>query len=128
MSQLQAARVPDIQRCFEWRTVEQAIQYTTDRPGHRRLRHAVGASKLFEPPLVETEGVDQILSMTTDLHENSTNLAVAKLVRFPELRSNKLGMDLSLLVPKIGAQGARARRRELLQHRHHRRDRRATSA
>lgn len=93
------ARVPDIQRCFEWRTVQQAIQYTSTVLGTGAFSMQ-GASKLFDPPLVETEGVDQILSMTTDLHENSTNLAVAKLVRFPELRANKLGMDLSLLVPK----------------------------
>ena len=99
ISQLQAARVPDIQRCFEWRTVEQAVQYTSTILGTGAFSMQ-GAAKLFEPPLVETEGVDQILSMTTDLHENSTTLAVAKLVRFPELRANKLGMDLSLLVPK----------------------------
>jgi Ca-activated chloride channel family protein len=99
ISQMTAARVPDIQRCFEWRTVQQAIQYSTTVLGTGAFSMQ-GASKLFEPPLVETEGVDQILSMTTDLHENSTNLAVAKLVRFPEVRANKLGMDLSLLVPK----------------------------
>ena len=98
-SQTTAARVPDIQRCFEWRTVQQAIAYSTTVLGTGAFSMQ-GASKLFEPPLVETEGVDQILSMTTDLHEDSTSLAVAKLVRFPESRANKLGMDLSLLVPK----------------------------
>jgi len=59
-----------------------------------------GASKLFEPPLVETEGVDQILSMTTDLAANAVPLAVTKLIRFPEQRASKIGVDLSLLVPK----------------------------
>ncbi|HEY2797129.1 MAG TPA: VWA domain-containing protein [Thermoanaerobaculia bacterium] len=93
------ARVPDIQRCFEWRTVQQALQYTSTVLGTGAFSMQ-GASKLFDPPLIETEGVDQILSMTTDLHDNSANLAVAKLVHFPEVRSNKLGMDLSLLVPK----------------------------
>ena len=98
-SQIAAARVPDIQRCFEWRTVQQAIAYSTTVLGTGAFSMQ-GASKLFEPPIVETEGVDQILSMTTDLHDNSTSLVVSKLVRFPELRANKLGMDLSLLVPK----------------------------
>jgi len=93
------ARVPDIQRCFEWRTVQQALQYTSTVLGTGAFSMQ-GASKLFDPPLIETEGVDQILSMTTDLHENSANLAVGKLVHFPEVRANKLGMDLSLLVPK----------------------------
>ncbi len=98
-SQMTASRTPDIQRCFEWRTVQQAIAYSTTVLGTGAFSMQ-GASKLFEPPSVETEGVDQILSMTTDLHEDSTTLAVAKLVRFPELRANKLGMDLSLLVPR----------------------------
>ena len=89
----------DIQSCPEWRTVSQAISYTSAVLGPGAFA-MVGAGKLFEPPTIETEGVDQILNMTTDLHENSTNLAVNKLVRFPELRANKLGMDLSLLVPK----------------------------
>jgi Ca-activated chloride channel family protein len=98
-SQITASRPVDIQRCAEWRTVSQAISYSTAVLGTGAFA-MVAASKLFEPPPIETEGVDQILSMTTDLHENSTSLAVARLVRFPELRANKLGMDLSLLVPK----------------------------
>src|SRR5262249_12480632 len=88
-----------IQNCMEWRTVEQAISYTSQLLGAGAFGLAE-SSKLFTPPAVETEGVDQILNMTTDLHEGSTDLAVAKLVRFPEMRSNKMGVDLSLLVPK----------------------------
>ena len=38
--------------------------------------------------------------MTTELATGSLPLAVAKLVRFPEMRANKIGVDLSLLVPK----------------------------
>jgi len=93
------SRRVDIERCFEWRTVEQAISYSSAVLGSGAFSMQ-GASKLFEPPTVETEGIDQILTMTTDLHAGAVNLAVAKLVRFPELRANKLGMDLSLLVPK----------------------------
>ncbi len=93
------ARIPDISLCFEWRTVEQAIQYSTAALGSGAFS-LEGASKLFTPPKVETEGVEQILTMTTDLHEGSSSIGVAKLVRFPELRANKIGMDLSLLVPK----------------------------
>ena len=93
------ARIPDVTKCFEYRTVEQAIQYSTAALGSGAFSME-GASKLFTPPKVETEGVEQILTMTTDLHEGSTSIGVAKLVRFPELRSNKIGMDLSLLVPK----------------------------
>ncbi len=94
-----AARPVDIQRCLDWRTVEQALAYTAQLLGGGAFG-LQAESMLFKPPTVETEGVDQILSMTTDLHEGSTDLAVAKLVRFPEMRSNKMGVDLSLLVPK----------------------------
>lgn len=93
------ARVPDVTRCFEWRSVEQAIQYSTAALGSGAFSMEA-AGRLFAPPKVETEGVEQILTMTTDLHEGSASIGVAKLVRFPELRANKIGMDLSLLVPK----------------------------
>ncbi len=98
-SQSMAARVPDVQRCPEYRNVEQAIQYSAAAlgPGVFGMK---GQSELWQTPLIETEGVDQILTMTTDLHEGATDLAVARLIRFPDMRSNKLGMDLSLLVPK----------------------------
>jgi Ca-activated chloride channel family protein len=93
------SRPPDRDRCFDSRTVEQAIQYTTALLGSGAFG-MLESSKLFQPPAVETEGVDQILSMTTDLHVGASDLAVARLVRFPEMRSNKMGVDLSLLVPK----------------------------
>ncbi|HKF45516.1 MAG TPA: VWA domain-containing protein [Thermoanaerobaculia bacterium] len=95
----QASRRVDPTRCTEWRTVQQAIAYTTTVLGSGAMG-MLGASKLFQPPTVETEGVDQILSMTTDLAAGSVPLGVVKLVRFPELRANKIGVDLSLLVPK----------------------------
>ena len=94
-----ASRRVDITRCAEWRTVQQAISYTTAVLGSGAMG-MVGASKLFQPPIVETEGVDQILSMTTDLASGSVPLGVVKLVRFAELRANKIGVDLSLLLPK----------------------------
>ncbi len=93
------ARPVDVTRCFEWRTVEQALQYSSVALGSGAFS-LEAASKLFTPPKVETEGVEQILSMTTDLHADSASIGVAKLVRFPEVRANKIGMDLSLLVPK----------------------------
>ncbi|MFY9549753.1 MAG: VWA domain-containing protein [Thermoanaerobaculia bacterium] len=93
------ARPVDVSQCFEWRTVQQAIQYSTAILGSGAFSMQ-GASLLFQPPKVETEGVEQILSMTTDLRAGAASLGVAKLVRFPEQRANKIGMDLSLLVPK----------------------------
>jgi len=93
------ARPPDYTRCYEWRTVQQALQYSSAILGSGAFSME-SASKLFTPPTVETEGVDQILNMTTDAREGAMSLAVAKLVRFPEQRANKIGMDLSLLVPK----------------------------
>ena len=89
----------DYTRCAEWRTLQQALAYSTAVLGSGPMA-MVGASKLFQPPIVETEGVDQILTMTTELAAGSVPLGVVKLVRFPELRSNKIGVDLSLLVPK----------------------------
>ena len=94
-----AGRRVDFTRCTEWRTLQQAISYTTAVLGSGPLA-MVGASKLFQPPTVETEGVDQILTMTTDLAAGSVPLGLVKLVRFPEMRANKVGVDLSLLVPK----------------------------
>lgn len=94
-----AGRRVDVTRCTEWRTLQQAISYTTAVLGSGPLA-MVGASKLFQPPTVETEGVDQILTMTTDLAAGSVPLGLVKLVRFPEMRANKVGVDLSLLVPK----------------------------
>ncbi len=89
----------DITRCTEWRTVQQAISYTTAVLGSGPMSMA-GAAKLFQPPIVETEGVDQVLSMTTEMAAGAVPLEVTKLVRFPEARSNKIGVDLSLLIPK----------------------------
>jgi len=93
------ARRVDFERCAETRTLRQAIAYSTAVLGSGASALA-GAGKLFQPPSIETEGVDQILSMTTELASGSAPLGVAKLVRFPELRANKIGVDLSLLVPK----------------------------
>ncbi len=89
----------DVTRCTEWRTVQQAISYTTAVLGSGPMSMA-GAAKLFQPPIIETEGVDQVLSMTTEMAAGAAPLAVTKLVRFPEARSNKIGVDLSLLIPK----------------------------
>ncbi|HYK43276.1 MAG TPA: VWA domain-containing protein [Thermoanaerobaculia bacterium] len=94
-----ASRQVDITRCAEYRTVNQAIAYSTAALGNGPMSMAA-VSKLFQPPVVETEGVDQVLSMTTELAANAVPLTVAKLVRFPEQRANKIGVDLSLLVPK----------------------------
>jgi Ca-activated chloride channel family protein len=93
------ARPVDVSRCYEWRTIEQALQYSAAVLGSGAFS-LEGQSKLMTPPKVETEGVEQILSMTTDLHTDSIAIGVSKLVRFPEVRANKIGMDLSLLVPK----------------------------
>lgn len=93
------ARQVDITRCTEWRTVQQAMAYSTAALGSGPMAMA-GAAKLFQPPIVETEGVDQVLTMTTEMAAGAAPLGLTKLVRFPELRSNKIGVDLSVLVPK----------------------------
>ncbi|HSD72045.1 MAG TPA: VWA domain-containing protein [Thermoanaerobaculia bacterium] len=89
----------DYDRCPETRTLRQAISYTSAVLGSGASALA-GAGKLFQPPVIETEGVDQILTMTTELATGSAPLGLAKLVRFPEMRANKIGVDLSLLVAK----------------------------
>ncbi|MEP6471360.1 MAG: VWA domain-containing protein, partial [Acidobacteriota bacterium] len=89
----------DTDRCMETRTLRQAMAYSTAALGSGASALA-GAGKLFQPPIVENEGVDQILTMTTELATGSVPLGVAKLVRFPEMRANKIGVDLSLLVSK----------------------------
>ncbi|MGH9367779.1 MAG: VWA domain-containing protein, partial [Thermoanaerobaculia bacterium] len=94
-----ARRNVDVTQCPEWRTIRQAMSYSSAVLGSGAMSMA-GASVLFQPPTVETEGVDQILSMTTDLAANAANLDVIKLIRFPDERGNKIGVDLSLLVPR----------------------------
>ncbi len=93
------SRRVDYDRCLETRTLRQAIAYSTAVLGSGASSLA-GSGKLFQPPTIETEGVDQILTMTTELATGSVPLGVAKLVRFPEMRANKIGVDLSLLVSK----------------------------
>jgi GWxTD domain-containing protein len=93
------ARRVDVTQCPEYRTVTQAMQYSTAVLGSGAMSMA-GASVLFQPPTVETEGVDQILTMTTDMAANAVTLGVAKLIRFPDQRANKIGVDLSILVPR----------------------------
>jgi Ca-activated chloride channel family protein len=93
------SRQVDVTRCSEWRTVRQAMSYSASVLGSGALS-MVGASALFQPPTVETEGVDQILSMTTDVSANAANLAVTRLIRFPDQRGSRIGVDLSLLVPR----------------------------
>ncbi|MBC8647536.1 MAG: VWA domain-containing protein, partial [Thermoanaerobaculia bacterium] len=87
------------ERCFEERTLRQAIAYSTAVLGSGATGMA-GSAKLFQAPVIETEGVDQILSMTTELAAGSVPLGVTKLLRFPEQRANKIAVDLSLLIPK----------------------------
>jgi Ca-activated chloride channel family protein len=89
----------DTDRCMETRTLRQAMAYSTAALGSGASALA-GAGKLFQPPIIENEGVDQILTMTTELATGSVPLGIAKLVRFPEMRANKIGVDLSLLVSK----------------------------
>jgi Ca-activated chloride channel family protein len=89
----------DFTRCFETREVRQAESYEAAALGSGPMS-MVGGSKLLQPPAVETEGIDHILNMTTDAAAGAAVLAVTKLVRFPELRVNKIGVDLSLLLPK----------------------------
>ena len=89
----------DITRCFDYRTVLQAMAYEQAALGTGPMA-MVGASKLFQPPTVETEGIDRILNMTTDAGAGAAAIAVTKLIRFPELRVNKIGVDLSILLPK----------------------------
>jgi Ca-activated chloride channel family protein len=93
------SRRVDYDRCPETRTLRQAIAYTSAVLGSGASALA-GAGKLFQPPVIETEGVDQILTMTTELATGSVPLGVVKLVRFPEMRANKIGVDLSLMVAK----------------------------
>lgn len=87
------------ERCQETRTLRQAMSFSAAVLGSGAMGLA-GTSKLFEPPIIETEGVDQILSMTTELAAGSAALGVTKLLRFPEARANKIAVDVSLLVPK----------------------------
>lgn len=94
-----AGRRVDLDRCTETRTLRQAIAYSSAVLGSGASSLA-GSGKLFAPPIVETEGIDHILSMTTELATGSVPLGIAKLVRFPEMRANKIGVDLSLLVSK----------------------------
>ena len=106
---------------------QQAIAYTTPAPRRRRLLVMAGSASSSSRRRSRPKGVDQILSMTTDLHQGSTDLAVAKLVRFPEMRAKQDGRRPLAAGAEGRAQAALARRGELLQRRHHRRGRQGRS-
>jgi Ca-activated chloride channel homolog len=89
----------DPSRCTEYRTVLQAMNYEQVALGSGPMA-MMGASKLIEPPQVETEGIDHILNMTTGAAANAAPIGVTKLIRFPEMRVNKMAVDLSVVLPK----------------------------
>jgi Ca-activated chloride channel homolog len=93
------AATDKIETCPEWRTVQGAIAAMTATFGGGAESMAEMA-KLYQPPDIETEGVDRILSMTTDLATNSARIDLNQLVRFPDEHNNKIGVDVSLLVPR----------------------------
>jgi Ca-activated chloride channel family protein len=86
-------------KCTEYRTVLQAMNYEQVALGSGPMA-MMGASKLIEPPHVETEGIDHILNMTTGAAVNAAPIGVTKLIRFPEMRVNKMAVDLSVVLPK----------------------------
>jgi Ca-activated chloride channel family protein len=89
----------DPSKCTEYRTVLQAMNYEQLALGSGPMA-MVGAAKLTQPPAVETEGVDHILNMTTSAAAGAAPIGVTKLIRFPEMRANKMAVDLSVVVPK----------------------------
>jgi len=89
----------DPTKCGEYRTVLQAMNYEQVALGSGPMA-MMGAAKLIEPPAVETEGIDHILNMTTNAAVNAAPIGVTKLIRFPEMRVNKMAVDLSVVLPK----------------------------
>ena len=57
--------------CTDWRTLRQALSYSTRRGIGRDVDDGVSSSST---PVVETEGVAQVLSMTTELAANAAPL------------------------------------------------------
>ena len=113
------------QSCFEWRTVQQALQYSSAVLGSGAF--SMRSASLLSSRNRRDEGVDQILSMTTGRARRRHGLGVARLVRFPEMRANKIGMDLSLLVPKAELKSRALGEEELLQRGRDRRGRQGRS-
>jgi len=95
-----AARTPDVQKCFEWRSVQPGDSSTAPPSSDRGAFSMQGASKLFQAADRGDRGRRPDPLDDDDVHEGATSPGVAKLVRFPESRANKIGMDLSLLWPK----------------------------
>jgi Ca-activated chloride channel homolog len=86
-------------QCFESRTLAQAIAFETALLGTGASGMAE-AAKMFVPPLVETEGIDRFLGLTTQVSPDARPLAVQKSVLFPEERDNKIACDISIVIPR----------------------------
>jgi Ca-activated chloride channel family protein len=86
-------------QCFDVQTLQQAIAFETVVLGSG-ISGSAEAAKMFAPPLVETEGIDRFLGLTTQISAGAAPLSVDKSLIFPEEKDNKIACDISLLIPR----------------------------
>jgi Ca-activated chloride channel family protein len=85
--------------CFDADTLRQAIALEEQILGPGPAGMA-GLGKIFSPPVVQTEGIDRFLGMTTQLASDAAPIPIDKKVIFPEERNNKIACDISVLLPR----------------------------
>ncbi len=86
-------------RCFETRTVQQAIAAENAVLGNG-ISGMAEATKMFVPPPVETEGIDRFLGLTTQMDAGATAIPVEKSFLFPEQKDGKIACDISVLLSR----------------------------
>ena len=88
-----------VNRCFDAQTLEEAMNFETTVLGSG-ISGSAEAAKMFAPPVVETEGIDRFLGLTTQLSAGAAPLPMDKSLIFPEEKDNKIACDISLLIPR----------------------------
>lgn len=88
----------DVTRCAEYRDVNaalNAVQGLFGGAGGMKLQDQI---RTAEKP--DTEGVDSILLMTTDVDPGAAKLPIQRVLRFPDSAAHKIRMELALLLER----------------------------
>jgi len=87
------------QTCFSADTLRDAMQYSAAILGSG-INGMAEAEKMFARPVIETEGIDRFLGLTTQISAQAAPLPIEKSVIFPEEKDSKIACDISLQLPR----------------------------
>jgi Ca-activated chloride channel homolog len=87
------------QTCFSAQTLMEAMTFSSAILGSG-ISGMAEAEKMFARPVVETEGIDRFLGLTTQVSASAAPLPIEKSVIFPEEKDSKIACDVSLQLPR----------------------------